>query len=38
VQATAASIENTYVPRENRKIVDKNQSAFTNFDSKMKKK
>ena len=37
VQESKQAINDTYIPRENRKIVAANNDAFSNFDSKKKK-
>ena len=37
VQNSKAAISDTYIPRENRKIVDQNKDAFSDFNKKTKK-
>lgn len=37
VQTSKASIENTYIPRENRKIVDANKNVFDDFNKRTRK-
>lgn len=37
VQSSKQEIADTYIPRDNRKVIEKNSSAFDKFDSKKKR-